>query len=229
MDFAAYDKRHYKTLDVRSGYREWSKTYDAVLFDELHVGLLTRVRGVVWSEAERVLDLACGTGGIGVWLRAQGVVRIDGVDFTPEMMEQAQAKNVYDALHHADICDTGLPPASFDLITEVLACEHLEDLAPLYAEAGRLATRPGTLIIVGYHPHFLLNGIPTHFDGADGEPIAIESYVHLFSDHTRAAQRAGWALAEMDEAVVDETWVQHRPGFAKHQGLPVSFSMVWRK
>ena len=49
--------------------------------------------------------------------------------------------------------------------------------------------------------------MPTHFKEADGEPVAIETYVHLFSDHVTAALAAGWQLAEMREQVIDDRWV----------------------
>ena len=229
MDFAPFDKRHYPTLSVREGYAEWSKTYDDVMFDEIHVDLLTRIETVAWSDVSQALDLACGTGYIGAWLRRQGVARVDGVDFTPEMITHAAAKDVYDQLKEADIRDTGLPAATHDLVTEVLACEHLKDLTPLYAEAARVAKPASRFVVVGYHPHFLMSGVPTHFDRESGEPIAIEVYIHLFSDHVRAARRAGWTLAEMDEAVIDQSWVAVRPGFAKYQNWPLSFCMVWSK
>ena len=229
MDFALFDKRNYPTLSVRDGYREWSKTYDAVVCDEMDLNLLKRIETVSWSGESRVLDLARGTGRIGAWLRTNGAGCIDGVDFTAEMMAQAQARNVYDALHLANILDTGLPSATCDIVIEVLADEHLEDLAPLYAEAARLATPTAKFVIVGYHSHFLMNGVPTHFDRQDGSPVSIRAYVHLFSDHVKAAHRAGWTLAEMDEGVVDHAWITAKPGWAKYRHQPVSFCIVWAK
>ena len=112
---------------------------------------------------------------------------------------------------------------------ESLADEHLPDLRPLYDEAARLATPAGAFVLVGYHPHFLMNGIPTHFDRQSGGPVTIESHVHLFSDHVRAAHRAGWTLAEMDEGVVDDAWVAKKPKWERYRFHPVSFAMVWRK
>ena len=229
MDFAPFDKRNYPTLSVRDGYREWSQTYDAVVRDEMDLGLLSHIETVAWANISRAIDLACGTGRIGVWLRAQGVNHIEGVDFTPEMMTQADTRNVYDALHHADILETGLPSQTYDLVIEVLADEHLEDLAPLYSEAARLATAAASFVIVGYHSHFLMNGVPTHFDGHDGNPVSIQAYIHLFSDHVKAAHQAGWTLTEMDERVVDDTWIAMKPGWAKYKHQPVSFCMVWSK
>src|SRR3712207_7164377 len=51
-------------------------------------------------------------------------------------------RSAHDRLVLADIRDTGLPGAAYDLIVESLADEHLPDLGPLYREAARLA-RPG--------------------------------------------------------------------------------------
>ena len=48
-------------------------------------------------------------------------------------------------------------------------------------------------MLVGYHPHFIMSsGMPTHFDDASGEPIAIETHLHLLSEHVNAAAAAGW-------------------------------------
>ena len=229
MDFAPFDRRRYPTLAVRDGYREWAETYDEVVQDEMDLRLLARIESVDWAEAGRALDLACGTGRSGVWLRAHGVPNLDGVDFTPEMLARAEAKGVYHRLIQADMLDTGLAAASYDLVLEVLADEHLAALPPLYREAARLAAPAGVLVVVGYHPHFLMNGVPTHFDRRDGEPVAIESHVHLLSDHAKAAHRAGWILAEMDEGVVDDAWIAKKPNWERYRSHPVSFAMVWRK
>jgi hypothetical protein len=75
-----------------------------------------------------------------------------------------------------------------------------------------------------------MNSQPTHFHRqADDAPMTIESYVHLTSDHVRAAHEAGWTLAEMHEGVVDAEWLAAKPKWEKYRNRPMSFAMVWKK
>ena len=109
------------------------------------------------------------------------------------------------------------------------ADEHLDELGSLYREVARIAAPRGRFVLVGYHPHFMLNGIPTHFNGADGQPVAIETHVHLMSDHVKAAHRSGWSLAELEEGLVDAAWLAKKPKWSRYEHHPVSFAAVWRR
>jgi SAM-dependent methyltransferase len=230
MDFSKFDQRHYPTLPVREGYGEWARTYEDTVLDLMDVRLLARLRAVDWSRARRAIDLACGTGRIGVWLRKSGVARLQGVDFTEAMLAGARGKGVYDQLTLADVAATGLDSGSCDLATMVLADEHLGDLRPAYHEVARLLAPDGRFVLVGYHPFFLMIvGMPTHFDRAPGEPVAIESHVHLTSDHVAAGLGAGLRLVEMVEGLVDDDWIAAKPKWAAQRDRPVSFAMVWAK
>jgi SAM-dependent methyltransferase len=229
MDFARFDRRHYPTVSVEEGYGAWAATYETPVLDELDLRLLERIQSVTWTRVESAADLACGTGRIGAWLKGRGVGAIDGVDMTAEMLAQASEKDVYRQVLLGDMLCTPLPDAAYGLVTEVLADEHIPSVAPLYAEAARLARPGGQFILVGYHPYFLLNGIPTHFDRAPGEPVAIQSYVHLTSEHVHAALAAGWTLVEMHERIVDDAWLEYKPHWQPLAGQPVSFALVWRK
>jgi len=229
VDHSNYDQRRYPIVEVREGYREWVRTYEETVQDEMDLHLFDGLQTVDWSAPRAVLDLACGTGRIGVWLRKRGSTAIDGVDITPEMMDVARTKGVYRTLRLADVSDTGLPARTYDLCVQSLADEHLPDLRPLYREAARVSTRGGSFVIVGYHPQFLMVGIPTHFNRAPGEPITIRSYVHLLSDHVKAAHASGWSLREMDEALIDEAWLRKKPKWDVYLGLPISFAMVWHQ
>jgi SAM-dependent methyltransferase len=229
MEFKPFDARHYPTLAVGEGYDAWARTYDTVVQDEMDLRLLARLTEVGWAAAGRVLDLACGTGRIGQWLRAQGVASLDGLDLTPAMLANARARGVYDSLLEGDVRATGLPDAAYDLALMVLADEHLDELGSLYREVARITADRGRFVLVGYHPHFMLNGIPTHFNRDDGQPVAIETHVHLMSDHVKAAHRSGWTLVELEEGLVDAAWLAKKPKWARYEHHPVSFAAVWRR
>jgi SAM-dependent methyltransferase len=231
--FARYDSRGYRTVDAAAGYAAWAPSYDATMDDRLDLPLLGSLASLEWSGITAAVDLACGTGRIGAWLKARGVERLDGVDASRAMLDRAAAKGIYDRLVCADAAATGLVGQHYDLaISSFLAC-HIEDLAALYAEARHLTRPGGKVVLVDYHPFMLLKGVPTHFTGPSGEPIAIANVIHLFGDHIAAGRSTGMAFLELRERLVDAEWIgenQRRfgePRLASHLGHPVSFAMVW--
>ena len=90
MDHSIYDKRKYPIVDAQHGYTEWSRTYEQVVEDAMDLRLFERLHSVGWSAARQVLDLACGTGRIGAWLKGHTSAPIDGVDFTPAVTYQSK-------------------------------------------------------------------------------------------------------------------------------------------
>jgi SAM-dependent methyltransferase len=226
-EFAPFDARGYRTVDVRSGYGEWVDTYEQTVQDAMDIELLERLESVDW--AGEVADLGCGTGRTGAWLAERGVTAIDGVDLTPEMLARARERGVYRSLVEADVAETGLQADAYDVVVTSLVDEHLADLGPLYAEGARVAKPGAPYVLVGYHPQFIMSsGMPTHYDSASGEPVAIETHLHLFSDHVKAAGAAGLALAEAEERVIDDAWLELKPKWERLRGVPIAFAFVWR-
>ena len=229
-EFSDFDARGYRTVGVRRGYGEWVTTYDKTVQDAMDIALLDDLSKPRWASLGTAADLGCGTGRTGAWLRQRGVAAIDGVDLTPEMLAVARAKGVYRRLIESEVGSSGLNGSAYDLVIACLVDEHLPDLGPLYPEAWRLASRDGFFVLVGFHPHFIMAfGMPTHFDSASGEPVAIETYVHLPSEHVTMAMEAGWSLVEMKERVIDDAWLEVKPRWERHRGHPISFAFVWRK
>ena len=229
MDYSSFDIRKYPTLSAKEGYGEWAATYEDSVEDEMDIRLLERIQSINWEKVDSAVDLACGTGRIGYWLKKKGVRSIIGIDLTPEMLKKAAEKEVYDQLITGDILSADIGRNLCDLSVEVLADEHLADLFPLYTQAGRITQAGGHFVIVGYHPHFLMNGLITHFHRSDGEAIAIKSFVHLISDHVKAGLHNGFQLSEMEEGIIDEAWLAKKPKWLKYKNRPVSFMMVWKK
>ena len=229
-DFKAFDVRGYRTVDVRTGYGEWVATYENTVQDTMDIALLDELREVPWSSVGAAADLGCGTGRTGTWMRDHGVAAIDGLDLTPEMLEVARGRGVYRRLVEGDVSATGLESGAYDLVMTCLVDEHLAEIEPLYAEAFRLARPGGTFVLVGFHPHFIMAaGMPTHFDSASGEPVAIDTYVHLLSEHVTAGLAAGWRLVEMRERVIDDAWLELKPKWERLRGQPVAFAVAGHK
>jgi len=229
-DFANFDTRGYRTVDVRTGYAEWEPTYEATVAELMDLPLLEALTGVAWGSVRIAADLGCGTGRTGAWLRSRGVDTIDGVDLTPEMLVVARETGVYRRLIEGDVSATGLDGAKYDIVTVCLVDEHLPELSPLYREAWRLAKPGGVLVLIGFHPQIIMtSGMPTHFQNASGEQVAIETHVHLMSEHATAALDAGWSLVEMKERLVDDDWVATKPSWDCFRGHPLSFAFVWGK
>jgi SAM-dependent methyltransferase len=227
-DFAAFDRRHYATLPVRAGYAAWAPTYEDTVDDVMDLALLERIDPVLWRSVTRAADLGCGSGRTAQWLRQQGDFPIDGVDLTPEMLALARRRGLHDRLVEGDVRASGLDEGAYDLVACVLVDEHLLELGSLYAEARRLLRPAGRFVIVGIHPFFLMAvGMPTHFDGPGGTPLAIETHVHLPSEHMAAAGAAGLAALELHEGLVGDPLIRSKPSWERHRDLPFSYAWVW--
>lgn len=160
LPFSEYDARHYPTLNTVTGYAEWSQSYDAEMGNELDIDLLSKLETIQWSQIGKAIDLGCGTGRIGVWLKAQGVRSIVGVDISEAMLTHAIAKGVYKNLIQADITSLSNVSCLYDLGISVLASCHLSNLQALFQEADRIIHANGAFILADYHPFFYLRAFP---------------------------------------------------------------------
>jgi len=228
MDFKYFDKRNYPVVSARDGYSEWATTYESSVPDLLDIQVLDGLKSVAWHETKCCLDFACGTGRTGQWLSEHEVSVIDGLDITPAMVDKAKKRAIYRSLHVGSVEHTQLSENQYDLIVMCLVDEHLSSLSKVYREARRLSCSNSFFVVVGMHPFFFMNGMPTHFDDSNGEPKAIETHVHLMSDHFEAAKMAGWKLVEIFEGTIDDKWIKIKPKWNKFRGCPINFGYVWK-
>ena len=228
-EFADFDRRNYRTVDVKTGYGQWVATYEHSVEDVMDLALLDRLTTVDWRKIERAADLGCGTGRTAAWLRDRGIDHIDGVDLTPEMLERARSRGVHTTLTEADVTNTGLETAAYDLAIASLIDEHLPDLSPFYEEAARLVRPAGTCVVVTYHPHFIMTtGMPTHYKTETGEDVAITTHLHQGSDHVNQARQAGWHLEEMQESLINDDWLTKKPKWHPYRNHPISAAYAWQ-
>ena len=82
--------------ETKALYRDWAETYDGTMMDGLAYVSPMKIAALlaehVTDRDTRVLDVGCGTGLLATFLGEQGFGRIDGLDYSAEMLAVAQAK-----------------------------------------------------------------------------------------------------------------------------------------
>lgn len=116
----------------------WSETQyaDAESYLRHRAGLIVSL-GPELRPGDRVLDLACGDGGLGVFLRERGLV-YRGVDTTPAMVEEARRRGVDAEL--GDLNDYA-PPEPVEATTCFRAIYYARDRAAFFRHVAGYTTR----------------------------------------------------------------------------------------
>ena len=88
-----------RTENKEQQYDEWAQTYDADLVEDLGY-VAFKDAGDIFMEMVadknvRILDVACGTGLAGAYLKGKGYHHIDGADLSREMMSIAGRRQIY--------------------------------------------------------------------------------------------------------------------------------------
>lgn len=125
---------------------------DADLWNEHYARYLFASR---FARGERVLDLGCGAG-YGAALMAESAVSVTGIDLSAEAVEYARTQYNRANLQFrtASCTATGLPDASFDLITAFEIIEHLDDWPKLLSEVRRMLAPDGQFFVSTPNKHY---------------------------------------------------------------------------
>jgi len=98
---------------------------------DLVTGAIEHVAGV--GQRLAVLDLGCGTGSLGNFLRRYSNF-LAGVDMSPDMLEQARSKEIYDELVEAELVQhLGATGRRYDLIVAAAVLIHFADLSTVFS------------------------------------------------------------------------------------------------
>jgi predicted TPR repeat methyltransferase len=144
---------------VRHLFDQFSTGYDSFMLGELNYRahlILRELADLVLPKrrALDILDLGCGTGLTGAAFA--GIARrLDGVDLSPRMIEQASARGIYERLIVADLdsvlAEKGSP---YDLILAADTLVYVGDLGPAFrGAAGRLTPGGFFLCTVEHQSH----------------------------------------------------------------------------
>jgi ubiquinone/menaquinone biosynthesis C-methylase UbiE len=161
-------------------------------------------------DVTRVLDLGCGFGkSTWAFARALPAAHVDGIDLSPACVTVA-AQDTPDELRprvafaQADAVTSGLPDASYDLVTSTMLLHEMPEDAvrELIAESARL-TKPGGAVV---HLDFLPPADPllaVLFEGharRNNEPFLLDhSRIDLREAYARAGFRRVEAVAFAEE------------------------------
>ncbi len=193
---------------VQTLFDQYADEFDTHLVDQLgyrgHQRLIDHLPPEASAQAQRVLDLGCGTGLCGAQVRARAQ-HLVGVDLSPAMVEKARARAVYDALHVADIHDfLATARETYDL---VLAADVFIYVGPLEQAFALLATRmrPGGWLA------FTVEDAPA---GQGVQLLPSLRYAHAPDYLQDLAQRHGFTLAASHEDAI--RYDQQRPVMGRY-------------
>lgn len=164
--------------DSRKLYADWATTYDSDFVDTRGYILHDAVASAFAKAGGTgpVLDLGAGTGICGEVLAELGLGPLHATDIAPEMLEQAEAKRVYEMLFAGDIL-AGLPApdASYPGIVSsgTFTCGHVGPAG--LDEIARLLNPGGLAVISVRDTHFESAGFAAKLSAL--EPIlALEQH-----------------------------------------------------
>ena len=185
--------------DNRDLYARWAATYESVFIADngyvYHLGVVGSFVDTASDGDDPVLDVGCGTGLVGVALRATGLWTVDGLDLSAEMLGEARVKvagegdPVYRHLHEGDLTATlDIPSGAYGAVVSCGTFTHGHVGPTAFDELYRI-TRPGGLFAVGINlDHFVNLGFADRFvdDVAAGritEPVIRRVNTYEAGDH----------------------------------------------
>jgi predicted TPR repeat methyltransferase len=132
---------------IQQIFRDFSSNYDSKMRDKLSYQAPERLQDLIRSEIGdaaglEILDIGCGTGLAGAALKKHAA-RLVGIDLSPEMIELARARGIYDGLEVAEITVwLNGTQEQFDLIAACDCLVYFGDLQVVAASAAR-RLKPG--------------------------------------------------------------------------------------
>jgi predicted TPR repeat methyltransferase len=97
-------KNHEELMDA---YKDWATDYDSDTVDRFgyvaHVATADALERSMDAKDAYILDAGCGTGLVGIELAQKGYVKMDALDYSKEMLDEAERKKVYRRHIQADL------------------------------------------------------------------------------------------------------------------------------
>jgi ubiquinone/menaquinone biosynthesis C-methylase UbiE len=190
---------------VARAYDAWAASYDADRNATRDLDAEVVRRAPLGVAGADVLELGCGTGKNTALLagRARSVLALD---LSPGMLARARERPGLAGAGHVhlvrhDVRDPWpVAGASVDVVVGNLVLEHVEALAPVYAEAARVLRPGGRLFLCELHPERQRRGARARFtDAATGETVHVAAHLHTVGEYVNGGIAAGLALRHLGE------------------------------
>jgi predicted TPR repeat methyltransferase len=178
---------------VRDLFDQYAGHFDVHLVDRLGYRTPALLDGAIGKVADvrnaSVLDLGCGTGLMGPYLRPRAS-RLVGVDLSARMLDKARERGIYDQLERSGIDEyLATQAARFDLVAAADVLVYFGDLAPLFGQVRRALVAGGWFcfsVEASMHADFVLRPSNRYAHSVD--------YLRLLAD------AAGFAVCAQESA-----------------------------
>ncbi len=166
------------------------------------------------SDADRVLDVACGTGVVTCAL-AGLAAEVTGIDVTPAMIEHARELALERGLTNLVWRVAAIPPlpfedGSFDLVVSRYAFHHFVDPPPVLREMARVCRPGGRIVVCDLAPDprkaDAFNAVERLRDASHAGALPVTSLIGLFAQTGLGGRLAGsYRLAGELESLLERS------------------------
>ena len=187
-------------MNINEQYDQWSETYDSQENKTRDLELISQTELLKDYHFKNALEIGCGTGKNTGFLLTKST-NLTSIDFSEKMIEIAKTKFASTQTNFQIVDITKLWPfqsSQFDLISESLVLEHINDLDFVFRQAFNTLKPEGVFYISELHPFKQYTGSKARIQTEKGETL-ITCFTHHISDFITAAQKAGFKIITIKE------------------------------
>jgi SAM-dependent methyltransferase len=191
-------------MSIEKAYNEWASQYDTNKNKTRDLEALALAETLEEISFDKCLEIGCGTGKNTAWL-IQKAGQVLAIDLSAGMLEKAKAKIPSERVtfRQADITKSWNFGNGFDLVSFSLVLEHIENLDPVFEEAGKALKTGGYVYIGELHPFKQYGGTKARFDTENGRQ-EVTCFTHHISDFIKAGKKYGFELTNINEFFDDD-------------------------